>query len=159
VEPAFLAILERLSESRLGLFVHEGVEEADPVLKERVTGELHHCICPAGYAGHRGELWLARVLPPPAPSMRSLVFTTPYIILEPDVAAWQHYLERTLPKTKRTKPEEAYAYLMKRGLTWNYWAEYVFEAYAGHRAGVISLQGLPDVARSRPHSRVNSRLP
>jgi hypothetical protein len=158
LEPGFMAVLARLSESRLGLFIHEGVENENSILKEKVTGEVHHCICPAGYAGHRGEVWLARVLPPPAPGLRSLIFTTPYVILEPGVEAWQHYFDRTLPKTKRTKPEEAYAYLMKRGLAWNYWAEYVFEAYAGHRAEVIFLQGLPDVARSRPHSRVNSRL-
>ena len=46
---------------------------------------------------------------------------------------------------------------MKFGPTRSYWCEFVFEAYVGHRSDVIFLQGLPDVAESRPHSQVNSR--
>ena len=39
----------------------------------------------------------------------------------------------------------------------DYWSEFVFEAYVNHRSDVIFLAGLPDVAESRPHSRVNSQ--
>ncbi len=45
---------------------------------------------------------------------------------------------------------------MKRGLTSDHWAEFVFEAYARHEREAIFLVGLPDVAESRPHSRVNA---
>jgi hypothetical protein len=44
---------------------------------------------------------------------------------------------------------------MKRGLDERFWLEYVFEAYASHRAEVVFLRGLPDIAESRPHSRIN----
>lgn len=37
----------------------------------------------------------------------------------------------------------------------NYWTELAFEAYVDHRSDVIFLKGLPDMAESRPHSRVN----
>ena len=39
----------------------------------------------------------------------------------------------------------------------DYWTEFVFQAYVNHRTEVIFLAGLPDVAKSRPHSRVNSQ--
>ena len=45
---------------------------------------------------------------------------------------------------------------MKYGPTRSYWNEFVFEAYVNHQTEVIYLAGLPDVAESRPHSRVNS---
>jgi hypothetical protein len=46
---------------------------------------------------------------------------------------------------------------MKFGPARDYWSEFVFEAYVNHRSDVIFLAGLPDVAESRPHSRVNSQ--
>ncbi len=42
-----------------------------------------------------------------------------------------------------------------RGLDERFWLEYVFEAYASHRAEAVFLIGLPDIPESRPHSRVN----
>ncbi len=54
--------------------------------------------------------------------------------------------------------QAAYQHLMKYGLSSAYWNEYIFEAYANHRPGAIILTGLPDVERSRPHSRVNRDL-
>ena len=37
------------------------------------------------------------------------------------------------------------------------WSELVFEAYVNNRSDVIFLAGLPDVAESRPHSRINNQ--
>ena len=51
----------------------------------------------------------------------------------------------------------AYEHHMKFGPSRDYWTEFVFEAYVNHRSDVIFLKGLPDVPKSRPHSRVNSR--
>jgi hypothetical protein len=115
----------------------------------------HEAVCPSGYPGTAGELWLARVAPPLTPGSESVVLTTPYLILRPDVAVWREYLARTLPKTGLTDPTRAYHHLMKHGLDERYWAEYVFESYVNHREEVIFVRGLPDLPESRPHSRVN----
>jgi hypothetical protein len=156
MDPLFLGVLERLVESRLGLHVHEGVAGGRIALRELGTGELRECVCPAGYDGERGEVWLARVLPPPVSTLReSIVVTTPYVIVSPGPAGWQAYLDRTLSKLGASDPATAYARLMKRGLDERFWFEYVFEAYANYEAGAVFLKGLPDVAESRPHSRVN----
>jgi hypothetical protein len=153
----FLHLLDLLNRSRLGMHVHEGAAGGKVVLRELVTNERRQSICLAGYEGAPGELWLARVLPPPAPELaESVVVTTPYVILEPTVSEWERYLERTLARIAARSPADAYHTLMKDGLAPNYWSEYVFEAYANHVTEAIFLMGLPDVPESRPHSKVNS---
>jgi len=95
----FTNVLAALVESRLGLFVHEGVVNGRVQLRDLGTDEQLPCICPAGHGGTRGELWLGRVLPPPSATGDEHVFvTTPYVILEPGLDGWRAYLARTLPK-------------------------------------------------------------
>lgn len=152
-----LRLVELMQNSRMGLYVNEGPAAGGTRLRELVSDIELPCIVPAGYRGKKGEVWLVRLLPPPlADTQEHVAFTTPYVILQPDEAGWKQYLDRTLPKTQRKTPQSAYDFLMKYGLDdVNYWNEYVFEAYFNHRHDVVYLQGLPDVARSRPHSRVN----
>jgi hypothetical protein len=61
-------------------------------------GELRDCICPSGHEGDRGEVWLARVLPQPASSVRDAIVDDAVRDREPGPAGWQTYLDRTLPK-------------------------------------------------------------
>jgi hypothetical protein len=158
MDPEFLRLLDILHRSRLGLHVHEGAAGGCVVLRELVTNERRQCLCLAGYEGAPGELWLARVLPPPASELEeSVVVTTPYVILEPAVPEWERYLERTLARIAARSPADAYRTLMKDGLAPGYWSEYVFEAYANHVTEAIFLMGLPDVPESRPQSKVNWR--
>ena len=154
--PVFLDTLSTLPESRLGLHVHEGWRDGRILLRELVSGTLRCCDTGSNYAGATGELWLARVLMPPLPDMpHALVFSTPYVVQRADLAQWQAYLQRTLSKTNNADEQGAYCCLMKHGLAPNYWAEYVFEAYANHNANAVYILGLPAVDESRPHSRVN----
>jgi len=136
------------------------------MLREFITGTTHRCAAPAGYGGRPGELWYVRVLPEPFESMGfgySLVFTTPYVIgrqeggrfVFADLQDWMAFFERTMPKTGVADADQAYAHLMKYGLSANYWNEYVFEAYVNHQRDMILLAGLPDVPSSRSHSRVD----
>lgn len=155
MDPLFLSVLETLAASRLGLHVHEGIDNGSIMLRELVTSERRECICPAGYRGEPGEVWLARVLPPPYASLKqSIVMTTPYVFENPCPARWQKYLDRTLPAIASDRTL-AYERLMKRGLDDRFWLEYVFEAYASHLPDAVFLMGLPDIPESRPHSRVN----
>jgi len=158
IDPLFLSLLQALIESSLGLHVHEGVVDGRIRLRELGTTQLRSCVSPSGYDGEPGELWLARVLPPPVPALdESIVVATPYVIRSPEVEMWEQYLDRTLPRTKLDDRARAYQRLMKRGLDDRYWLEYVFEAYANHQPGAVFLVGLPDVAESRPHSPINER--
>ena len=79
-----LRLIRLMQESRMGLYIHQGKEGRLAVLKDLVTGAVCRAIVPTGYRGKKGELWYARVLPPPIHgSAEHIVFTTPYIVLHP----------------------------------------------------------------------------
>ena len=59
--------VERMQRSRMGFYVHCGSEGEGVLLREVGTREVVSCMVPAGYAGHEGEIWFVRVLPPPPP--------------------------------------------------------------------------------------------
>jgi hypothetical protein len=155
--PELLRLIQAMQESRMGFYIHLGLEGDCAVLRELVTGVECQAIVPSGHRGEKGELWLARVLPPPVPeSSPHVVFTTPYLILRPGREEWLAYFARTLPKIDPADAQRAYEILMKYGPERSYWSEYIFEAYVNHQTEVVFLSGLPDVAETRPHSRVNS---
>ena len=164
-EPSLVRIFEHMQASRMGLYVHEGMDGSHAMLREFVTQTRHRCISPAGYMGESGEIWFVRVLPEPFESLQmrySLVLNTPYVIgrydgaFEPaDPREWQTFLDRTIPKTGMRHAGEAYAHLLKYGLSRNYWNEYVMDAYVNHRHNMIMLAGFPDVPASMPNSRGN----
>ncbi|MDP2311738.1 MAG: hypothetical protein Q8P41_02450 [Pseudomonadota bacterium] len=152
VDPALVTAMRTFAASRMGLWTVAGHGEGTTILGEAVTGDMRECVVPAGHRGRPGELWLARVLPPPADGLPSLVFTTPYVLMSP-MAAWETYIDRTLRRMDPKHPERAYSTLMKHGLSARYWPEFVFEAYANHRPEAVFLLGLPDVTGSRPHGK------
>jgi len=157
LHPAYGPLFEKFSRSRLGLFRHEGLSGESVTLREIGTGTKVTAVVSSGDQGTSGDLWLARILPPPNDLFPvSVVFGTPYKILHPDESAWLAYLARTYPKTGKKTDQEAHESLMKYGLDSRYWLEYIFEAYVNHTPNIIYLQGLPDIDESRPHSRVNS---
>lgn len=151
-------VIGLMQDSRMGVFVHEGVDKDTIVLRELVTDRVCRAICPSGYHGRKGELWYVRVLPPPFPDLEEhVVFTTPYLLIKPSEHEWQAYFHRTLPDAPSVERIAKYEHHMKFGPARDYWSEFVFEAYVNHRSDVIFLAGLPDVAESRPHSRINSQ--
>jgi hypothetical protein len=125
MDPEFLAVLQKLVDGRLGIYVNDGQNAETVTLKELFTGQSQQAVSSSGYLGKRGELWLTRVMPPPTDGFsRSVVVTTPYVILNPGVDGWTEYFNRTFPKTQRKEPIFAYQYLMKFGLQPDYWPEY-----------------------------------
>ena len=77
-----------MQESRMGLYIHNGREGKLIVLEELVTEAVCRAIVPAGYHGVKGEKWYVRVLPPPIlGSSEHIVFTTPYILVQPGLRA------------------------------------------------------------------------
>ncbi|MBK6974761.1 MAG: hypothetical protein IPH26_18105 [Sterolibacteriaceae bacterium] len=152
-----LRLVRLMQHSRMGVFVHDGTEGSLVVLREPVSGAVCRAIVPAGYRGRKGELWFARVLPPPFPGgAEHVVFTTPYILLQPGLAEWTAYFGRVLPQAAALSLIDAYERHMKYGPTRHYWNDFVFEGYVNHRTEAIFLAGLPDVPNSRPHSPHNS---
>lgn len=158
--PSYVAFVQALCRTRAGLYVHEGRHGELIELAELVTNQRHKARITSGYQGKPGDLLLLRLLPPYFAEIdEALSLTTPYLIQWPPLLDWRGYFERILSKLG-TDRQCAYESLMKRGMAPHgprYWTEYIFEAYANHRPEVILLQGVPDVAESRPHSNNYSR--
>ena len=162
IAPAFdspswlMDAVERMQQSRMGFYVHCGREGGGVLLREVGTREVVSCTVPAGYGGSEGEIWFARVLPPPHGLCRHhIVFITPYVIRDYPESAFIEYLERELARMMAKKPprtDDPHAHLMKYGPEPNHWNEYVFCAYSGHQHEAIFLTGIPDIRESLPHA-------
>jgi hypothetical protein len=151
LQPQMLTLLRAMQESRMGLYVQTGGSGDFVVLRELLTGKLHRCHVASAYPGAEGQLWLARLFPPPAPGCAyDVIFTTPYIILEPGVGAWERYLRKAVRSIKSGDPAAAYKLLMKYGAGPNFWNEYILEAYVRHQFEAIFLAGLPEPLRREP---------
>jgi hypothetical protein len=161
----YMAAIRLMQHSRMGIYEHQGVVGERVHLGELISGRSYTCLVPAGYLGHAGELWYARVLPPPfADADDSVVVTTPYCLIAPGKKEWTAFLERTMLKTGLPLSTPALTetgivtgypaleVLMKYGLSPNYWHEFIFLAYVNYRSNVVFLTGLPDIPASLPHA-------
>jgi hypothetical protein len=153
MHPELLRLMRLMQDSRMGFYIHRGVEGGASVLEDLVTGVAYRAIVPAGYKGQKNENWYIRLLPPSFSGGKEYVaFTTPYIVVHPDFGEWLAYFRRTFPATAGFADYERH---MKYGPTREYWTDFVFEAYVNHQADAIYLAGLPDIPESRPHSAVS----
>jgi len=153
MHPERLRLIRLMQDSRMGLYIHRGRVGKSTILEDLLTRAVCRAIVPAGYAGRKNELWYVRVLPPPIPGgQEHVVFTTPYIVVHPQLTDWLAYFRRTLPATAGFDEYERH---MKYGPTREYWNDFVFEAYVNHQKDAIYLAGLPDIPESRPHSEVS----
>lgn len=164
MDEGLIAVFEKMQESRMGIYKHEGMSDNYVILRELVTDKKIKVLSASGYQGLPGEIWYTRILPPPFEGTSldySIVFTTPYVLgkngsrnefipfVEMD---WLEFFERNLKKIGADDLELAYEDLMKYGLSRNYWNEFVFLAYRNHQHDMIFLEGIPDIPSSMPHS-------
>lgn len=164
VDKGLISVFEKMQNSRMGFYVHEGRSGKYVLLRELITNRNIKAIVPSGYKGHQGEIWFARIMPPPFDIEQYeyyVVFTTPYIVGELKTKHsfskaterdWLLYFERNLTNTGLNEKKSAYEFLMKYGLGQQYWNEYVFLAYVNHQQDMIILSGFPDIPSSLPHS-------
>ena len=173
LSPDYLEVIRLLQRSYVSVYEHRGTKGERVHLQELISNRSHTCVVPAGYLGRAGELWYARVLPPPFADAGSapgdmagdaVVFTTPYLLVAPGREAWIDFLDRTMAKMRVPSSHRAQTpagpanehaaleALLKYGLDHSYWNEFVLQAYLNHRYDVILLTGLPDVPESLPHA-------
>ena len=151
VPAGIVRVIQAMQDSRMGFYVQEARDGRAMTFREIPTGRLLRATVPTQYPGHQGEVWFVRIVPPLWPgSEEHLVFTTPYVMRELGEGEWRAYLDRTLSTW-----HGGHEALLKYGPSPCYWNEFIFEAYCGHEPEVVFLMGLPDVAKSRPHSREN----
>ena len=155
--PAWIAgIVRPLQESRMGFYVHAGLDGSMVLLKDIVTQEVLRCHSATGYSGERGQLWYTRLLPPPAALNvgHHVVFTTPYVVLDGTERRFLDYIERETARMSASGPGKAVdaEALLKHGPTVNHWNKYIFLAYVNHQTDAVFLAGVPDIRESLPQA-------
>jgi len=146
MHPELLSLIRFMQDSRMGFYIHRGREGDVSIFEDLVTAAVYRAIIPANYRGSKNENWSIRLLPPPIPgTTEHVVFTTPYIVVQPDFDEWLAYFRRTLAATASFEDYERH---MKYGPNREYWNDYVFEGYVNHTADAIYLAGVPDSRKS-----------
>ena len=141
-----------MSETRMGVYEHGGIEDGRCLLRELITDDESECHVPAGYPGKAGELWFVRLCPPVEPVSYHVAFTTPYILTDFGRADWTAYLSKSLIGLTAPEKRRRLGEFLKYGKGPGFWNEFVFQAYHHHRPDAIFLTGLPDVPGSLPHA-------
>jgi hypothetical protein len=154
--PAWIAdIVRPMQESRMGFYVHMGLDGPLVLLKDIVTQQVLRCHSATGYLGESGQLWYTRLLPPPVPDIgHNVVMTTPYVVLDGTEQRFLDYIGREIARMAAAggrKAVDAEA-LLKFGPTANHWNEYIFLAYVNHQTDAIFLAGVPDIRQSLPQA-------
>lgn len=153
INEGYIELIRLLQESRMGLYLNQGMEGKSVLLYEIFSKRQYRCHVASGYTGRKNEIWFVRVAPPPfGLDDQNIVITTPYIMIETLKEDWEDYFNRTLPRIGIDPPISAYAELMKHGLEINYWNEYIFQGYCNFSNNVIYLTGIPDKLETLPHS-------
>ena len=149
-----LEALKNLAASRMGIYEHIGFEGPHIRLRELFTNEHLICHCTSGYQGNEGELWYVRLVPPLEPEVAIywVSMTTPYVLLGASKADWTAFLKRTVVQLDRPNERTRLHYLLKYGLSPNYWNEFVFTAFHHYQFDAVFLTGIPDVKASLPHA-------
>jgi hypothetical protein len=142
-----------LSESRMGIYEHVGMDGNFVRLRELVTGGDYTCLSPTGYRGEMGELWYVRLLPPLLPELANyhVAFTTPYILIDSTKVDWLQFLKRSILKLRGGDDRQRLRRLLKYGLDMHFWNEFVFKSYHHYQAEAVFLAGIPDIEATLPN--------
>jgi hypothetical protein len=153
-------VLELMQNSRMGIYEHCGSQRGRIWLQELISQKNYLCYIPAGYSGGKGQRWLVRIFPPINYSFDySVVFNTPYVLMDQTKDDWIVFVKRTLLGMGEPDNAKVFYTLMKYGLETNYWNEYIFQAFHHNQNNAIFLTGLPDVKGSLPHGDLGKTNP
>lgn len=148
-----LDLIHILADSRMGIYEHCGLHDGMIALRELATDKEFPFVGTSGYAGHKGELWLVRAVPPPMAAVPYWIgMGTPYVLRAPGKSEWLALFARNGIDTAEVGYEQRLNRFLKFGPERRYWSELIFEGYSNYNSGAIFLHGLPDVPESRPHS-------
>jgi hypothetical protein len=152
MESETIEVIRLMSETRMGIYEHEGLKSGRTLLRELITVDGFECCVPAGYPGRKGELWFVRLCPPVEPMKYHVALTTPYVLLDFGKADWTAYLSKSLIGLTAPEKRRRLHELLKYGRGTDFWNEFIFKAYHHHRPDSIFLTGLPNVPGSLPHA-------
>ena len=143
-----------MQNSRMGFYVHCGIEDRYVRLREIGGGEIKRCYSTSGYNGEEGQIWFARLIAPSHSLVtHHVVMTTPYVLLGTTERMLSAYLAREIARMGAKhlpRGMEAHTFLMKHGPSPNHWNEYIFSGYVNFQNDAVFISGIPDVRETLP---------
>lgn len=149
--------LQALNNSQASFYEVVGVGEGLLRLWDIPGQREISCWNSSGYPGRKGEVWYVRVLPPVLDGCdHSVTLNTPYVFRREGRDTWEGFFRRC--QSFASDPSRELRDYLKHGKSLAYWLEYIFQTYWDHTGNAIFLAGLPDIAASRPHSKLGRKL-
>lgn len=138
------SLIEKGISSRVGLYEVLSRDEHQVYFKEMITGKEIQAICPTGYMGQPGELWLVRLFPPVDSHGNSIVVTTPYCICNTDQEDWADYFAEKGIRCEMLQPCETMSHFMKQMSEKGFWLNYIHSTPPTLETNeCIHLSGIP----------------
>ncbi|GAG97705.1 unnamed protein product, partial [marine sediment metagenome] len=63
IHTSYIELIRLLQESRMGLYLHQGLEGKNVLLYEIFPKKQYRCHVGSGYAGKKNEIWFTRIVP------------------------------------------------------------------------------------------------
>jgi hypothetical protein len=143
-----------MQDSRMGFYVHCGIEDRFVCLREIGTSEIKRCHSTSGYMGEKGQIWFTRLIAPSHGLVTyQVVMTTPYVILGTPEKMISAYLAREIARMggkRLPRGMDAHTFLMKHGPSPNHWNEYITCAYVNYQNDAVFISGIPDMTETLP---------
>jgi hypothetical protein len=148
-----LAVVKKLSTTRMGIYEVIGITGKQYELTELLTEKKFVAMIPSGYAGKLGDLLYLRLASPLVDMANCHVcLTTPYVLLGTSKGDWISFFERNEIKKTQVGYEARLHRFLKQGKNRRYWTEFVFNGYFNHTPDRIFLTGIPDRPETLPHA-------
>lgn len=151
-DAASLQLIRSLSESRMGVYQHQGAVGRYVLMREVVSGRELRVQSASGHRGERGELWFVRLGGPLDEDQDYYVtLNTPYILTDASVDDWTAYLNKSLLTASGDEPRTLHE-LLKFGRRQESWHEFLVRGFVRSDQHAVYVAGLPDVPASLPNS-------
>jgi hypothetical protein len=133
---------------------HTGMDGPMVLLKDIVTQQVLRCHSATGYSGESGQLWYARLLPPPVPDIPPCGHHHTLCAAGRDGAAVPGlHRPRSRPYGRSRQPAARGCRVPAEARSFGqHWNEYIFLAYVNHQSDAIFLAGIPDIRESLPQA-------
>jgi hypothetical protein len=146
--------IDVMQNSRMGFYVHCGIEDRFVCLREIGTNEIKRCHSTSGYTGEQGQIWFTRLLAPShALVTYQVVMTTPYVVLGTPEKMISAYLAREIARMagkRLPRGIDPHAFLMKHGPSPDHWSEYITCGYVNYQNDAVFISGIPDMRETLP---------
>ncbi len=101
------------------------------------------CWNSSGYAGGKGEIWYARLLPPFAESCsRFVTLKAPYVFRSSSRELWEKFFKRQC--VSKAGADRSLRDYLKYGNSLGYRLDVISQAFVGYTGNMILLTGVPD---------------